>query len=140
LIGQGTSEDFLDKNGKKENRLAVLLSFDQELGGIFGAWIRLGWQDDDPLVDYEYLSSGGLNITGKWYGREKDNIGIGYAFLSGADGSDLDYTQVAEVYWRFVLNDYFAVTADAQYMQDEFDTDEDDIDGFILGLRSVVKF
>jgi len=140
LIGQGNSKEFLDKNGKKENRLAALLSFDQELGDIIGAWIRFGWQDDDALVDYDYLLSGGLNITGKWYGREKDNIGIGYAYLNGAGDSDFDYTQVAEVYWRFVLNDYFAVTADLQYMQDKFDTDEDDIDGFIPGIRATVEF
>ena len=139
LIGQATSEDFFDKSGDTENRLGVFLSFDQELGDIFGAWTRLGWQDDDALVNYDYLLSGGINITGKWYGREKDNIGIGYAYINGADDSDFDYTQVAEVYWRFVLNDYFAVTADVQYMQDEFDTDEDDIDGFILGIRSAVE-
>jgi len=140
LIGQATSEDFFDKSGDTENRLGVFLSFDQQLGDIFGAWTRLGWQDDDALVNYDYLLSGGINITGKWYGREKDNIGIGYAYINGADDSDFDYTQVAEVYWRFVLNDYFAVTADVQYMQDEFDTDEDDIDGFILGIRSAVEF
>ena len=38
------------------------------------------------------------------------------------------------------LNDYFAITADAQYMQDEYDTDEDDIDGFIVGIRGAVEF
>ena len=54
--------------------------------------------------------------------------------------NEFDYTQVAEIYWRFVLNDYLAITADAQYMQDEYDTDEDDIDGFILGIRGAVKF
>ena len=140
LIGQGTSKESLDKNGKKENRLAALLSFDQELGDIIGAWIRFGWQDDDALVDYDYLLSGGLNITGKWYGREKDNIGIGYAYLNGADDSDFDYTQVAEVYWRCVLNDYFAVTADFQYMADEFNTDEDNIAGFIPSIRATVEF
>jgi porin len=140
LVGQGTSEEFSDKKGKKENRLAALLSFDQELGDIFGTWIRFGWQDDDALVSYDYLLSGGLNITGKWYGREDDNIGIGYAYLNGADGSDFDFTQVAEVYWRFVLNNYFSVTADLQYMEDKFDTDEDDIDGFILGIRGAVEF
>jgi len=140
LIGQVTSEDFLDKEGKKQNRLAAFLSFDQELGDIIGAWIRFGWQADDALVNYDYLFSGGLNITGKWYGRGQDNIGIGYAYLSGADDSDFDYTQVAEIYWRFVLNDYFAVTADVQYMADEFDNDEDDISGIILGIRSTVEF
>ncbi|MBW2430082.1 MAG: hypothetical protein JRF56_14070 [Deltaproteobacteria bacterium] len=54
--------------------------------------------------------------------------------------NDINYTQVAEAYWRFVLNDYVAVTADAQYMQDEYETDEDDIDGFILGIRGAVGF
>jgi hypothetical protein len=48
-----------------------------------------------------------------WYGRENDNIGIG-AYANGKNG--FDYTQVAEIYWRFVLNEYFAVTADLQYM------------------------
>ncbi|CAB1063229.1 hypothetical protein D1BOALGB6SA_8012 [Olavius sp. associated proteobacterium Delta 1] len=106
LIVDGTSKQFLDEDGNKEGRLAAFLSFDQELGGIFGAWIRFGWQDDKALIHYDALYSGGLNITGKWYGREDDNIGIGYAYLNGKN--DFDYTQVAEVYWRFVLNDYFA--------------------------------
>ena len=140
IIGQITSKDFLDKNGTKEKRLAALVSFDQELGEIFGAWIRSGWQDDKALVDYDMLFSGGLNITGKWYGRENDNIGIGYAYLNGNDDGDIDYTQVAEVYWRFVLNDYFAVTADVQYMKDKFNTDLDDIDGIIGGIRMTAEF
>ena len=138
LIGQATTKDFLNENGSKKSLKAVSISFDQQLGKIFGAWIRFGWQNDDALIDYDTLLSGGLNITGKWYGREDDNIGIGYAYLDGKN--DFNYTQVAEVYWRFVLNDYFAITADAQYMQDEYDTDEDDVDGFILGIRGAVEF
>jgi porin len=140
LIADATSEEFLDKDGNKESKLAVGISFDQELGEIFGAWIRFAWQDDKALINYDALFSGGVNITGQWYGREDDNIGIGYAYLNGADDGDFDYTQVAEVYWRIVFNDYFAVTVDFQYMTDEFDTDEDDIDGFILGLRGAVEF
>ena len=75
-----------------------------------------------------------------WYGREDDNIGIGYAYFDGADNSDFDFSQVAEVYWRFVLNDYFAATADVQYMNDEFKTDRDDLEGVILGIRGTVGF
>ena len=138
VIGQLTSKEFLDPSGDKQRRMAAFLSFDQQLGDIFGAWIRLGWQDDKALINYYYLYSGGLNITGKWYGRANDNIGIGYAYLNGKN--EVDYTQVAEVYWRFVFNDYVAVTADAQYMQDEYDPGDDDIDGFILGIRGAVKF
>lgn len=138
VIGQMTSKEFADENGGKEKRAGVFISFDQQLGEIFGAWIRCGWQDDQVLIDYDALFSGGLNITGKWYGRAADNIGIGYAWLNGKN--DLDYTQVAEVYWRVVLNDYFAVTADLQYMQDKYDTGSDDVDGFIGGLRMTAEF
>jgi porin len=139
LIVDGTSKQFLDEDGNKEGRLAAFLSFDQELGGIFGAWIRFGWQDDKALINYDALYSGGLNITGKWYGREDDNIGIGYAYLNGK--SDFDYTQVAEVYWRFVLNDYFAVTADVQYMKDKYDVPGmDDPEGIIGAIRMTTEF
>ncbi len=140
LTGDLTSKDFLDKDGNEQRRLTAGISFDQKLGKIFGAWIRFGWQDDEAPVKYDYLLSGGLNITGRWYGREDDNIGIGYAYFDGANDSDFDFTQVAEFYWRFVLNDFFALTADVQYMNDEFNTDKVDIDGFILGVRGTVEF
>jgi porin len=133
-----TSKEFLDDNGDKERLLAGILSFDQQLGDIFGAWIRVGWQDDKALINYDALYSGGLNITGKWYGREDDNIGIGYAYLNGKN--DFDYTQVAEAYWRFVLNEYFAATADLQYMKDKYDNSDDDIDGIIGGIRLTAEF
>jgi hypothetical protein len=139
LICQGTNEEFLNKNGTKKSRLAVILSFDQKLGEIFGAWSRFGWEDAGALVDYDYLMSGGLNITGKWYGRKNDNIGIGVAYLNGKN--DFDYTQVAEIYWRVVLNDYFAVTTDLQYMKDKYQTANlEDVDGIIGGIRLTIKF
>ena len=138
LIVDGTCEAFLDKNGNKENLFCAILSFDQALGEILGAWIRFGWQDDKALINCGALYSGGLNITGKWYGREDDNIGIGYAYLNGK--YDFDYMQVAEVYWRFVLNDYFAITADLQYMKDKYNTDQDKVDEFMGGVRMTAEF
>jgi hypothetical protein len=138
VIGQMTSKEFLDDDGNKEKLMAVFLSFDQKLGEIFGVWIRCGWQNDKALINYDALFSGGLNITGKWYGREQDNIGLGYAYLNGKD--DLDHSQVAEAYWRVVLNDYFAVTADLQYMKDKYDSGGDDVDGFIGGMRLTAEF
>ena len=71
----------------------TIISFDQELGDIFGAWIRFGWQDDKAIIDYDSLFSGGLNITGKWYGREDDNIGIGYAYQNYKNSLDFLKTQ-----------------------------------------------
>jgi len=141
VIGQITSREFMDKdNSDKEKLTAAFISFDQQLGEIFGVWIRCGWEDNSALISFDYLYSGGLNLTGKWYGREDDNIGIGYAYLSGDDDSDYDSIQVAEVYWRVVLNDYFAATADLQYITEKFDIDQDDIDGVIGGMRLTAAF
>jgi hypothetical protein len=47
---------------------------------------------------------------------------------------------VEEVYWRVVFNDYFAATADLQYMKDKYDDSDDDIDGFIGGIRLTAEY
>jgi hypothetical protein len=139
VIIDRTSRQFLDKTGEDKKHLtAVILSFDQQLGDIFGTWIRFAWQDDAAAVDYEKLFSGGINVTGKLWGREEDNLGIGYAYLCGGNTS-LDSSQVAEAYARFVLNEYLALTVDVQYMRDRID-DEDNPKGLIGGLRMNVTF
>jgi porin len=139
IIVGTTSEQFLDDKGEDKERLTgVTLSFDQQLGDTVGAWIRFGLQDDAAVIDYDALYSGGIDISGKLWGREDDNIGIGYAYLNGGNG-DIDSSQVAEVYGRFVLNDYFALTLDVQYVKDELD-EGDDPEGFIGGLRMTAEF
>ena len=72
------------------------------------------------------------------WGRVKDNIGIGYAFLDGGNG-DVRKTQVLETYYRFVFNDHMAVTADLQYMDDELVTGSGP-EGYIVGLRATAEF
>jgi hypothetical protein len=114
------------------------LSFDQQLGEIFGAWIRFGWQDDDAAIQVKELFSGGLDINGRLWRREQDNIGIGYAYLEGGN-QDLDNAYVFETYVRFLLNEYFAITADLQY-QDNKMKQGDSPSGFISGVRCVVEF
>jgi porin len=120
----------------------LLFSFDQALGDIFGAWIRLGFQTDDALITYDNLYSGGINISGGVWGREQDNIGIGYAFLEGAQqtGDSIDTSQVAEAYVNFGVNDFLALTFDLQYMQDTYIVAQGDVDGWIAGLRATVSF
>ena len=161
-----TSREFLDPTGEDlEHRSGWFLSFDQELGKTFGAFLRMGWQSDDALIDYQSEYSGGFNIKGSAWGRENDNIGIGFAYLQGPDWSpqiDADIvepsdpsvdgivedsaeaaqvlarTNVFETYYRFAVNDYLSVTADIQYMQDKY-RQGDDVDGWIFGLRAVVE-
>jgi len=112
LLLDTTSSSFSNVAGtEKEQKRSALISFDQQLGEIFGAWIRFGWQDDEAAINYGAIYSGGLNINGNLWGRDADNIGIGYAHLRGGN-LDVNHTDVFEVYGRFALNDIFAVTGD----------------------------
>ena len=139
IFGVGATDEFLDPTGTStESRAALGLSFNQELGTIVGAFVRLVWQSDDAAVDFEALYSGGVNISGKLWRRAQDNIGIGYAYLEGGN-TGIDHTQVFEVYARFLLNDYLAVTADIQYM-DEALSDGDGPKGWIPGIRLTAEF
>jgi porin len=140
-----TSEAFLDPQGlSEETRQSLLFSFDQALGEIFGAWIRFGFQTDDALIDYERIYSGGIYISGNWWGREQDHIGIGYAHLDGAEQTDesLKSTNVAEAYMSFGLTDYLALTFDLQYMKDKYvdAASDNDVDGWIAGVRATCEF
>jgi|GEM_PF-4002816 len=49
---------------------------------------------------------------------KKDNVGLAYAIMNGGNLS-LDKSQVLEVYYRLVLNDYLAISADVLYLQDD---------------------
>jgi hypothetical protein len=122
----------------KEHLSAVLLSFDQEFGKIVGAFLRLGWQQQDALVDYQADYAGGFDFKGAAWGRENDNIGIGYAYLEGGNG-ELARTNAFEGYYRLAFNDMLALTADVQYMQDKYRTGED-VDGWVFSLRAVAEF
>jgi porin len=135
----GASEEFLDPEGEqKEDRLAWGISFDQAFGEVVGGFLRLGWQTDDAAVTHKALYSGGLNLQGVGWGREADNVGVGYAYLDGGN-LDVSSTQVAELYYRFGVNEYLGITADVQYMSDEYEEDSD-VEGWVLGVRAVAAF
>jgi porin len=139
LIIDKTSDDFADPQGTNFESLAGAgFSFDQQLGDKLGAWIRFGWQDDKAEITYESIYSGGIDISGKFWGRENDNIGIGYAYLSGGN-STVDKTQVAEAYARGVLNEVFALTLDVQWMKDDL-VAGDGPKGFIYSVRMTAEF
>ena len=139
LVMAGASEDFLDPTGTRlENRHSLLLSFDQQFGGVFGGWLRLGWTADDAAVDYGALTSVGLDIKGTNWGRPADNIGLGYALLNGGNLA-IDSSHIAEAYYRWQLGEVFGLTADVQYMRDDYKTGGGPR-GWVFGLRAVAGF
>jgi hypothetical protein len=113
------------------------ISFDQALGAHLGAFLRLSWTDHKDILDYRGIYTGGFQVGGALWGREADNIGLAYGYLDGAN-TGISRTNVAELYYRFAANDFFAVTADIQYMADDYDTGTD-IDGWIFGIRLVAE-
>jgi len=116
------------------NLYGIGISADQELGDIVGVFARLCWQDDSAQIVYDSIYSAGVNINGKIWGREQDEIGIGYAYLPGADKGTLDSTNAFETYIRVNVLKYADISFDIQYMSDDYKYDKD-IDGFIYGVR-----
>ncbi len=136
LVLDSASHDFLDPAGERtESRSAAFVSLDQELGDTVGVFLRIGTQDDDAAINFKNLLSGGVTIGGLLWGRERDNVGIGYAFLDGGN-LDIDYSWVAEAYARLVLNDYLALTPDIQYIREK--RVGGGAEGFVFGIRMVL--
>jgi Carbohydrate-selective porin, OprB family len=141
VLADATSDDFSDPDGVGTEPLrGIILSFDQEIGENLGAWVRFGTSDDKALINFKDLYSGGIDINGNLWGRKQDNIGIGYAYLSGGN-MDIDRVQVAEGYIRFELNEILALTLDVQYLDDTYKEGAgDDVDGWITGVRVTAEF
>ena len=122
-----------------EDRSVIFLSFDQQFNQV-GGWVRLGWSSDDAAVDATNLYSGGIDLGGGLWGRGEDNIGIGDAFFDGGN-TGLNRVEVAEAYYRLAMNEWFALTGDVQYQDNQYDDDAGaDVDAWVWGLRAVLEF
>jgi porin len=140
VYGFATNEKFVDWEGTGEESLqGIGISADQQLSPIVGVFIRTSWQDDDAAIDHDAVYSGGLNINGKLWGRENDEIGMGYAYLTGAGKSDIDSTNAFEAYAKFTITKFSDITLDIQYIKDDLDHD-DDREGWIYGIRANAYF
>ena len=110
------------------------ISADQQLSPIIGVFARLDWQSDTAIIEHEAGYSGGVDINGNLWGRENDEIGIGYAYLSGADRRDIDSTNAFETYAKFKISKFVDTSLDIQYIVDNLRHDEDR-KGLIYGIR-----
>ncbi len=142
LIVASTNTRFLDPTGTRlEDRLAYGLSLDQAFGEVIGLFVRFAWQTEDAAVNYKAIYSGGLNFAGNGWGRDGDNIGLGFALLEGGN-TGVDESQVAEVYYRLQVNDALGVTADVQYISDKYEPTTQTLNpkGWVLGFRATAEF
>lgn len=134
-----SSKDYVDEAvaGKQQNNI-LIISSDQQLGNKLGAFARLGWRLDNESADYRAIYSGGIDIRGTAWGRMLDNIGLGLVYLDVGNKTIIN-SRIAEAYYRMVFNPYLAMTADIQYMHDEYDQNVD-AKGMIYTLRASVNF
>jgi len=120
------------------------LSVDQELiKKKLGAFLRLGWQDDKAQVDYKSTLSFGFNVNGSFWKREKDQMGIGYAYFKGPERGEISHTHLFETYLKVHLFEYKDInsnlTLDYQYMVDKL-RENNKNEAHILGLRFNISF
>lgn len=145
LYGFVTNRKFLkwDEEGYSSLK-GIGLSFDQELiKDIIGTFFRAGWQDDSAQVDHNRMISFGLNLSGSLWGRNGDEIGVGYCYLKSPSGSEISRSQVFEGYIKFKLFSYKALcsdfTVDYQFIQDKYRVMGKRA-GNIYGLRFNINF
>jgi porin len=134
------SKDYVDESGadKQQNDI-LIISIDQYFGNNVGAFTRLGWRQDDVPVDFGAIYSGGIDIRGAAWGRILDNVGIGLAYLDGGN-KNISSSRIAETYYRVVIRPpHLALTADFQYMRDEYIQTEA-VQGAVFSLRVTVNF
>ena len=131
--------DFIDEAGaSKQANDIVLISIDQQLGDKTGLFTRIGWRVDNDLINYRAIYSAGMDIRGATWGRLPDNIGIALVYLDGGN-QKIIRTRIAEAYYRMVINPHLALTADIQYMSDQYYSIPN-VEGIIYSLRATVNF
>ena len=66
----------------------------------------------------------------------------GPVLARSTSSADLGHTRAFEAYYRLGLTDELAVTADLQWMRDDYraGADDEDRDGWIFGLRFTAAF
>ncbi len=120
------------------------ISYDQELiKETLGAFLRIGCQDDEVEVEHTKFYSGGLTLKGKAWGREDDELALGYALLKAPPKADYEKTYAFEAYLKLGLFKYKCVmtnlTLDFQYIKDRY-KDATEVAGYIYGLRFNITF
>jgi Carbohydrate-selective porin, OprB family len=135
VYGFTTSRSFQDWDEAGKERLqGIGISVDQKLSSITGVFARMTWQSDAAIIEHEAAYSGGININGKLWGREDDEIGMGYAYLTGANKSNIDHTNAFETYVRLRISKFSDVSPDIQYIDDILNHG-DNRKGVIYGVR-----
>ncbi len=124
------------------------ISWDQMLGEVYGLFGRFGWQDPKTQTLEFHWSVGG-QMTGKYWNREADVLGIGIGQVIpgkpyGDTGNPNNNETHLEAYYSFRINEALAISPDLQLIwrpNGVGNDDQGDSDTmFIYGARGLVEF
>lgn len=107
----------IDENGS-EAGWGVGLSLDQQITQQIGLFARFSIENKD-VYEVDRFWAAGVNFKGIIPTRDDDEIGLGIAGLVASSRLEDRGTELhTEAYYRFVVNKYFAVSPDFQYVLD----------------------
>jgi porin len=140
MYGFTTRHRLEDGHKNSRRRLAGMgLSIDQETGSLTGVFCRIAWQGNMSGIDHKAFYSAGFNVNGNLWGKGNHEVGVGCAYLAGADHSDIRKTHVFESYFKIQINMFSDISLDFQYINDSLRWEKDS-KALIYGMRFNVGF
>ena len=142
LYGFWETYRYLGSQGEGQEMVrAVGLSLDQKVHEKVGLFAR-GSFGKRKSFGFRWFWSVGGQLSGIFPSRSRDVFGLGvagYGYKQEKQGQSKDMETHFEAYYRIVLNDYFAITPDIQFVVDP--GGRSDNDTIIAGmLRGEFRF
>ncbi len=124
-------------NGGKEDNAGFGVSIDQNISTRFTAFARYGANEEDT-GDAEIASawSAGLRFRSPFFSRVNDEVAVAFGSLNLVGGDDESST---EVYYKYQINDHFAITPNFQAIFDPAGLGSDDTVA-VAGIRTQIEF
>lgn len=112
----------LDPTGSTKAGWGMGFSLDQQITEALTFFARSGYQDEE-VYNFDVAWSAGFALAGSLWGREQDEIGMAYGMALLSDDYETDRKangikpkneDHVELYYRYVVNKYLAITPNLQ--------------------------
>jgi carbohydrate-selective porin OprB len=140
-------QEIKNPSNDSEDGSGAGVSIDQQVTDWLTLFGRLGYQDED-IYKFDIAWSAGLSLSGNFWGRNDDVLGIAYgqALLSGdyedvlkADDVSPDDEGHFEAFYNITVNEHIAITPDIQIVINALgDSDYNTV--VIGGMRGQITF
>jgi carbohydrate-selective porin OprB len=123
--------------GGMENNNGFGVSIDQNLSTRLTAFARYGANEsevDDATIASAW--SAGLRLRSPFFSRVNDEVAFAFGMLDVVDG---DEESAAELYYKFQVNDQFAITPSFQVVFDPAGRGSNDT-ASVIGIRTQLEF